>query len=286
MRFAATPPADVKLPPATNWPSGSTARADTLANDPVPTPAPSGNHSFPSQRATRVAARPPAEVKVPPATRSPFGITASAFTSPFIPDPSGNQAVPFHRAMCPALRPSAVVKAPAATTSPPGRTASAYTLPLVPSPMDDKAAPSHRAILLAATPPAVVKAPPATPSTGLVNQRPTHCAYTEQVASSPRRATHKRFAEGPSKCTGMSRLIVCNITGGYQSDSVRKDRESEGKRGMKREQIRCEPTQRTHPVTHAALALRLRCDLALVPTKARRHAVPEPSMSSAGTAAW
>jgi hypothetical protein len=127
---------------------------------------------------------------------------------------------------------------------------------------------------------------PATPSTGLVNQRPTHCADTEQVASSPRRAAHKRFAEGPIKCIGMSPLILCNITGGYQNDSGRKDRESEGKRGMKREQIRCEPMQRTHPVTHAALALRLRCDLALVPTKARRHAVPEPSMSSAATAAW
>src|SRR3954471_22100346 len=62
--------------PATGSPLGSTARERTLSLR----PAPRGDHDVPSQRAMLCAATPPAGVKVPPASRSPFGSPTSEST--------------------------------------------------------------------------------------------------------------------------------------------------------------------------------------------------------------
>src|SRR5262249_59248918 len=77
MRWAAPPPAVVKLPPAIRSPLDATARAKTLLSIPVPR----ADHAEPFQRAMWFAATPPAAVKSPPATTSPLGSAASALTS-------------------------------------------------------------------------------------------------------------------------------------------------------------------------------------------------------------
>ena len=51
------------------------------------------------RRAILIAAMPPATVKLPPATRSPFGNVVKAYKSPMMPDPNGDQDVPSQRAM-------------------------------------------------------------------------------------------------------------------------------------------------------------------------------------------
>ena len=62
---------------------------------------------LPFQRAMLFAGTEPAEVKDPPATRSPPGMTASAFTEPPIPAPSALQLLPFQAAILLALTPPA-----------------------------------------------------------------------------------------------------------------------------------------------------------------------------------
>jgi hypothetical protein len=66
------------------------------------------------------AEMPPAVLKLPPATTSPLGREASAYTMLFVPEPSADQAVPFQLAILLAARPPARVNAPAATSSPLG----------------------------------------------------------------------------------------------------------------------------------------------------------------------
>src|SRR5262249_12834234 len=88
------------------------------------------------------AATPPAWAKVPPATRSPFGITASARTSPSKPPANVDHALVAgsHAAMQPASWLLATVKVPATTVTgvsgpaPSGSHCSvAFTTPLVPA---------------------------------------------------------------------------------------------------------------------------------------------------------
>ncbi len=80
MRFAETPPAVVKLPPAYKFPLPSKAIA-LHASVPVTVPAnpvPRADHPEPFQRAIRFAVIPPAVVKKPPAYKNPSGPTANA----------------------------------------------------------------------------------------------------------------------------------------------------------------------------------------------------------------
>src|SRR5688572_25455925 len=111
----------------------------------------------------RLAATLPAVVKVPPATTSPFGATASARTLELKPVPSGNHATAFQRAMSSAPMPPAVVNEPAAYRSPLPSTVSALTGPSVPVPTGVHAVPLQRATYeMSDVPPA--KSPPATRS--------------------------------------------------------------------------------------------------------------------------
>ena len=89
-------------------------------------------------RARRLAPIVSTKVNAPPTARSPFAITASAYTVSFAPCCSEAQAVPFHCAMRLAGAPPAVVNAPPATSSPVARTASACTVPFVPVPIADQ----------------------------------------------------------------------------------------------------------------------------------------------------
>src|SRR5262245_18251486 len=112
-------------------------------------------------------AMPPARVNAPPATTSPFGITASACTpapAPPMPLPKGTHAAPVHRAMPLALTPPAIVNAPPTTSSPLASTASAFTLPFAPAPKELQvpATGSKRARLFAGTLPALEKRPATT----------------------------------------------------------------------------------------------------------------------------
>jgi hypothetical protein len=127
-------------------------------------PVPSAAHVLPFHRAMLLTVIPPAVVKVPPATKSPLGITVSVSTSPFIPVPSADQVLPFHRAILLTVTPPAVVNLPPATKSPVGRTERDLTRSPIPVPSADQVLPFHRAMLLTVTPPAVVKPPPATKS--------------------------------------------------------------------------------------------------------------------------
>ena len=80
-------PAQSKRPPATSSPLPATVSASTAGteNERV-RPGPSGDHAVPFHRAMLLTAVPPALLKRPAATRSPFGITASAFTSGKLPE--------------------------------------------------------------------------------------------------------------------------------------------------------------------------------------------------------
>src|SRR5262245_52448517 len=109
MLCASTPLAVVKKPPATTSPFASDATALTSSFKPAPSgdhddpfqramlivatppfgslvrvltvplmPVPSCDHDAPFQRAMLFAATPPAVVKLPPATRSPFGSVVRA----------------------------------------------------------------------------------------------------------------------------------------------------------------------------------------------------------------
>src|SRR5262245_66021167 len=78
-------------------------------------PEPSADQLVPFQRAMLEALTPPANVKVPPATRSPFGSVIRAATPPFVPEPSADQLVPSQRAMRAALTPPAKAKGPPPT---------------------------------------------------------------------------------------------------------------------------------------------------------------------------
>ena len=60
-------------------------------------PVPIGTHAAPFQRATALAATPPATVNAPPATMSPLAIVVSALTVASMPEPSGDQP-PLHSA--------------------------------------------------------------------------------------------------------------------------------------------------------------------------------------------
>src|SRR6187551_3042814 len=110
--------------------------------------------------------RPPADSKSPPATKSPLGRPATAWTcdermelSP-TPRPTGHHATPSHRAICRAATPATVVKEPPARTLPSGRVVSAATPLFMPSPRGDHFVPSHCATLLAPQLTAPVKSPP------------------------------------------------------------------------------------------------------------------------------
>src|SRR5262245_13751350 len=67
---------------ATRSPFGMTARSLTVLMPGVPKPAPIADHDVPFQRAMLATPVPPACENVPAATRSLFGITASAVTTP------------------------------------------------------------------------------------------------------------------------------------------------------------------------------------------------------------
>lgn len=60
-------------------------------------------------------------------TRSPFGSTIRARTSPLVPVPRGDQAVPFQRAMLLTATPPAAEKSPPAIRSPLGRVVTVST---------------------------------------------------------------------------------------------------------------------------------------------------------------
>src|SRR5580765_1109642 len=105
----ATPPAELKLPPTTRSPFGSTASANTVVcwGVPLATPVPNADQALPFQRATWFTSTPPAVLKWPPAIRSPFGSTQKAYTSESTPAPSGAQALPFQRATLCTITPPA-----------------------------------------------------------------------------------------------------------------------------------------------------------------------------------
>jgi hypothetical protein len=87
------------------------------------TPAPSGDHVVPFQRAMFAHATPPMVVKLPPAKTSPLGWIASAPTPPLPTDPSSVHDVPFQRATLYPLAP----KSPLTTRSPAAVVAIAHT---------------------------------------------------------------------------------------------------------------------------------------------------------------
>src|SRR5262245_14239593 len=102
MLSAPAPPALVNRPPAMRSPFDNTARVTTVGVKIPPSPGPSADQLAPSQRAMLKALTPPAEVKAPPATRSPLGRAVRAHTKslvpePRVPEPSGDQAMPFQR---------------------------------------------------------------------------------------------------------------------------------------------------------------------------------------------
>ena len=86
-------------------------------------PLPSADHEEPFHRAMLLALTPPAEKKLPAATRLPFGSTANAVTGPT--EPRLDHVAPFQRAMPSAAAPPALEKLPPTTRSPFGSTARA-----------------------------------------------------------------------------------------------------------------------------------------------------------------
>src|SRR5688572_5773669 len=87
---------------------------------------PSTDHVEPFQRATPDTGPPAAETATaPPASKSPFGATASESTAPGTPVPIGDHATPSQRAMLLAATPPIVVNVPPAITSPFGIVTSA-----------------------------------------------------------------------------------------------------------------------------------------------------------------
>src|SRR5437667_6217154 len=94
------PPAVVNPPPAYRSLLDA-ASAYTFGGEnssPPPIPDPSAPQLLPSHLAIRLAALPPAVVKLPPAYRS-LPDTASAYTLLFIPKPTALQLLPFLLAM-------------------------------------------------------------------------------------------------------------------------------------------------------------------------------------------
>src|SRR5690606_15649935 len=119
MPYTKASPARVNQPAATRSPPGRSASALTLMPDiEPPMPVPSARQEAPSHCAMRLAATPPAVVKDPPATMSPFGRTSSEDTVSFIPEPKECHALPSQRAICPTWTPPASWKDPPATKSP------------------------------------------------------------------------------------------------------------------------------------------------------------------------
>jgi hypothetical protein len=90
-----------------------------------------------------LAGAPPAEEKDPPATTSPFGRAAKAYTTLFIPDPKGDHDEPFQRATRWADPPPADANDPPATMSLCGSIESEWTTPFSPYPREVHDEPFH-----------------------------------------------------------------------------------------------------------------------------------------------
>src|SRR5688500_120407 len=113
MLFEWMAPAEVNVPAAITSPLASAARARTQLLVPLP----SADQAVPLQRATLLAAMPPAVVTPPPATTSPVASTVRPLTvakPPTTPPPIADHVPPFQRAMLLAALPPAVVKLPPA----------------------------------------------------------------------------------------------------------------------------------------------------------------------------
>src|SRR5262249_1294329 len=132
-------------------------------------PPPSADHAVPFQLAMHDAAAPPAVVNPPPATRSLFGSTASAYTPPSMPAPSGDHALPFQRAMRLALAPPAIVNWPPTIKSPLLAVVEVHAQSLTPLPSGDHrpVAGSSAATEGIGTPPMLEKTPATTNSGGI-----------------------------------------------------------------------------------------------------------------------
>src|SRR5262245_65416828 len=90
------------MPPAIRSPFGSVAKAWTTTLR-LPSPAPTGVHALPFQRATPSPPRPTTLGNVPPAITSPFASGATAVTLSLEvlprPGPNENHADPLRRAI-------------------------------------------------------------------------------------------------------------------------------------------------------------------------------------------
>src|SRR5438034_472562 len=97
MLFAATPPANLKHPPAYRF-VRDTASAYTAAYTTVPSmPEPTADQLFPSHLAIiLLPGAPPAVGKGYPPTYTSLPNTAIAVISPSIPGPSTSRLLPFH----------------------------------------------------------------------------------------------------------------------------------------------------------------------------------------------
>src|SRR5262245_36391714 len=76
-------PAIKKEPPATSSPVGEIANALMVLSDKPPKP--ESDQLVPSQRATPPTGAPPADLNVPPAIKSPFGMMVRARTAGELP---------------------------------------------------------------------------------------------------------------------------------------------------------------------------------------------------------
>ena len=168
--FALAPPAVPNQPPTTTSPFGSGSRAFTLPVVPFDGAkvavdgANVAAQPVPFQRATWLAATPPAARKYPNASTSALGRTASASTSSSTPEPSGDQPAPSKTAMRFTFAAPAWPKSPPATTPPPGSGASAVAALPSPPPSADQLVPSQRAMLATLVVPELAKKPLATRS--------------------------------------------------------------------------------------------------------------------------
>jgi hypothetical protein len=154
---------------------------------PPGTPAPSGDHATPFQRAMLFAGTPPAAVNVPPTTTSPFGSSASLVTHGVAvacatPPPNELHALPFQRARRFAGTAPDAVKSPPASTSPLGNRSRSWTAAFRPAPIGVHAVPVHSATFAVAIVPQLRNVPP------IAMRSPTNGATADTRLGAPSRS--------------------------------------------------------------------------------------------------
>src|SRR5262245_29914185 len=175
--FAGWPPAVLKGPPTRRSPFGSTTIAlqepPRVPMSPVPRDCQVEVESVQRAMPLTCTPLPMLTLKLPPATRSPLGMLASAKTKPvcgLVTDPICRPVfrldhdAPSHLAMLLQATPPALMKLPPAIRSPLGRTSSDWTGPSMPDPRGLQELPVRRATWLAGAPSMLVNQPATTRS--------------------------------------------------------------------------------------------------------------------------